>query len=89
MILVQQYFINIRRKRWLSCKNTCISAEQSVHRSRFGNFLCNNIHDRQKLSVPAHTVSLWAHLKADEDSFRNPTYKKYNEVSHHFFAPFC
>ena len=47
---------------------------------RFGNFLCNNIHDRQKLSVATVTVSLWAHLKADEESFRNPTYRKYTEV---------
>lgn len=51
-----------------------------VNSQWFGNFLCNNIHDRQKLSVPTVTVSLWAHLKADEDSFRNPTYKRYTET---------
>ena len=50
-------------------------------RCRFGNFLCNNVNERQKLSVPTLTVSLWAHLEADEESFRNPTYRKYTEVS--------
>lgn len=54
-------------------------AEQ-VNSQWFGNFLCNNIHDRQKLSVATVTVSLWAHLKADEESFRNPTYRKYTET---------
>ena len=47
---------------------------------RFGNFLCNNVNERRKLSVPTLTVSLWAHLRADEESFRNPSYKKYTEV---------
>ena len=47
---------------------------------RFGNFLCNNISERRKLSVPTLTVSLWAHLKAVADSFKNPTYKEYSEV---------
>lgn len=53
---------------------------EHVNSQWFGNFLCNNIHDRQKLSVPTVTISLWAHLKADEESFRNPTYKKYTET---------
>ncbi|KAK2565460.1 Myotubularin-related protein 2 [Acropora cervicornis] len=46
----------------------------------FGNFLCNNISERRKLSVPTLTVSLWAHLKAVADSFKNPTYKEYSET---------
>lgn len=46
----------------------------------FGNFLCNNISERRKLSVPTRTVSLWAHLKAVADSFKNPTYKEYSET---------
>jgi len=39
------------------------------------------VNERRKVSVPTLTVSLWAHLKADEESFRNPTYRKYAEVS--------
>ncbi|XP_020624382.1 uncharacterized protein LOC110061862 [Orbicella faveolata] len=54
-------------------------AEQ-VNSQWFGNFLCNNVNERQKHSVPTLTVSLWAHLKADEESFRNPTYRKYTET---------
>ncbi|KAJ7373757.1 hypothetical protein OS493_011366 [Desmophyllum pertusum] len=54
-------------------------AEQ-VNSQWFGNFLCNNMSERQKLSVSTLTVSLWAQLKADEDNFRNPTYKKYTET---------
>ena len=38
------------------------------------------MNDRKKLLVSTLTLSLWAHLRADEDAFRNPTYRKYNEV---------
>lgn len=54
-------------------------AEQ-VNSQWFGNFLCNNMNDRKKMLVSTLTLSLWAHLRADEDSFRNPTYRKYNET---------
>lgn len=51
-----------------------------VNSQWFGNFLCNNMNDRKKLLVSTLTLSLWAHLRADEDAFRNPTYRKYNET---------
>lgn len=53
---------------------------EHVNSQWFGNFLCNNIHDRRKLSIPTLTVSLWAHIKAVEDILLNPTYKKYTET---------
>ena len=51
---------------------------------RFGNFLCNNIKERQTLSICEKALSLWAHLDAMRGTFLNPTFRQTSEVGDNY-----
>ena len=47
---------------------------------RFGNFLCNTIRDREHQNIMRTTTSIWAHLSAVQEEFRNILFKETDEV---------
>lgn len=51
----------------------------------FGNFLCNTLKEREQENIVRTTVSIWAHLDAMQEEFRNPQFKPTEET----LMPIC